>query len=310
MQFFKETHIDFVGNRYKFFGVSAFLVLLTVSAFLFKGPNYSIDFVGGIFIQISFQNEVPLQSVRSSLEKGGIISFELQNSANIVMLRAKHELKTQTQDEFVKNIQRILAAAFPNNHASVDRVEYVGPTVGAYLSKQAVYAFLFAFLGMIIYVAFRFKSGLWGIASVLGIIHDVLVSFGFVVLVGKEVDVTVIAALLTIAGYSINDTIVLFDRIRENLRISVKESFYDIINKSINAVLVRTAVTSITVFFVAISLFFLGGEVIHTFAYIMLIGTVLGVFSTIFLCTPLVYEWEISRNKRLNAALKQGIRPK
>jgi preprotein translocase subunit SecF len=185
---------------------------------------------------------------------------------------------------------------------TVEKVEYVGPSVGEYLSKQALYAFFFAFLGMIAYVAFRFKSSLWGVASVLGIIHDVAITFGFVILVNKEINITVIAALLTVAGYSINDTIVLFDRMRENLKFLAKEDFASVINKSINQVLLRTVVTSITVFIVACSLFFFGGEVIHTFAYIMIIGTALGTFSTICLCAPIVYEWEVRKRNRLKAA--------
>jgi preprotein translocase SecF subunit len=148
---------------------------------------------------------------------------------------------------------------------------------------------------------------LWGVAAVLGIVHDVIVCFGFVVLVNKEVNIIVVAALLTVAGYSINDTIVLFDRIKENLRLRAKENFATVINKSINEVLVRTVVTSLTVFIVASSLFFFGGEVIHTLAYIMVIGTVLGVFSSLFICAPFVYEWETRRNNRLKVAIKQGV---
>ncbi|OEG71732.1 hypothetical protein ATZ36_13075 [Candidatus Endomicrobiellum trichonymphae] len=159
---------------------------------------------------------------------------------------------------------------------------------------------------MIIYVAFRFKSGLWGIVAVIGIIHDIVISLGFVILVNKEINITVIVAIHTVAGYSINDTIILFDRIKENLKLLAKEDFVAVVNKSVNEVLVRTIVTSLTVFIVACSLFFFGGEVMHTFAYIMIIGTVLGVFSTIFVCTSLVCEWEIRRNKRLKIAVKQS----
>jgi preprotein translocase SecF subunit len=187
----------------------------------------------------------------------------------------------------------------------IEKVEYVGPSVGEYLARQAVRAFFFAFLGVIIYMTFRFKSSLWGIAAIIGIIHDVAISLGFVILMNKEIDITVIAALLTVVGYSINDTIVLFDRIKENLRLCIKEDFANVINKSINEVLVRTVVTSLTVFIVAGSLFFFGGEIIHTFAYVMVIGTVLGVFSTIFICTPLVYVWEVRRINRLKSAIKQ-----
>ncbi|MDR1244782.1 MAG: protein translocase subunit SecF [Endomicrobium sp.] len=305
MQIFKSTNIDFIGNRRKFFFISALMLLLTVFVFIYRGgPNYGIDFTGGVLMQASFQQEVELQDVRSALEKSNIGSFELQSSGNIIMIRAKKNVASQ--EEFENAVKAAMQETFPNNSMTIDRVEYVGPSVGTYLSKQALYAFFFAFVGMIVYVAFRFKSGLWGVASVLGIIHDVVISFGFVILANKEVNITVIAALLTVAGYSINDTIVLFDRIKENLRLLAKEDFGKVINRSINEVIQRTVVTSLTVFIVAASLFFFGGEVIHTFAYIMLIGTILGVFSTLFICTPIVYEWEQRKKNRLKVAVKKG----
>ncbi|MDR1434301.1 MAG: protein translocase subunit SecF [Endomicrobium sp.] len=305
VQIFKSTNIDFIGKRRKFFFVSALMLLLTVFVFIYRGgPNYGIDFTGGVLMQASFQQEVELQDVRSALERSNIGSFELQSSGNVIMIRAKKNVASQ--EEFENAVKGTMQETFPNNSMTIDRVEYVGPSVGTYLSKQALYAFFFAFVGMIVYVAFRFKSGLWGVASVLGIIHDVVISFGFVILANKEVNITVIAALLTVAGYSINDTIVLFDRIKENLRLLAKEDFGKVINKSINEVLTRTVVTSLTVFIVAASLFFFGGEVIHTFSYIMLIGTILGVFSTLFICMPIVYEWDQRKKNRLKVALKKG----
>jgi preprotein translocase subunit SecF len=305
VQIFKSMNIDFIENRRKFFFISALMLLLTISIFIYRGgPNYGIDFTGGVLVQTSFQQKVELQDVRFALERNNIGSFELQSSGNVVMIRVKKN--AISQEEFENAVKVAMQEAFPSNSMTIDRVEYVGPSVGTYLSKQAFYAFFFAFIGMIVYVALRFKSGLWGVASVLGIIHDVVISFGFVIFANKEVNITVIAALLTVAGYSINDTIVLFDRIKENLRILAKEDFEKVINRSINEVFARTVVTSLTVFIVASSLFFLGGEVIHTFSYIMLIGTILGVFSTLFICTPIVYEWEQRKKNRLKVAVKKG----
>jgi preprotein translocase subunit SecF len=305
VQFFKSIHIDFIGNRKKFFAISLFMAAVTIFAFVYRGgPNYGIDFTGGLLMQISFEKEVDLKDIRKAVEQSGINSFELQSSDNVVIIRAKKSIKSQ--EDFKDLIKNSMQTKIPDNPMKVDRLEYVGPSVGKYLSKQALYAFLFAFLGMSVYVAFRFKSSLWGIATIIGIIHDVLLTFGFVVLVNKEVNITVIAALLTVAGYSINDTIVLFDRIKENLRLLAKEDFAKVINRSINEVLTRTVVTSLTVFIVAVSLFFYGGEVIHTFAYIMLIGTVLGVYSSLFICVPTVYEWEQRRKNRMKIAVKKG----
>jgi preprotein translocase subunit SecF len=305
VQLFKSTNIDFIENRRKFFFISAFMLLISVVAFIYRsGPNYGIDFTGGILMQASFQQDVELQNVRDALERSNIGSFELQSSGKDIIIRAKKNVSAQ--EEFENTVKGTMQETFPNNSMTVDRIEYVGPSMGTYLSKQALYAFFFAFLGMIVYVAFRFKSGLWGVAAVLGIVHDVVISFGLVILTNKEVNITVIAALLTVAGYSINDTIVLFDRIKENLRLLAKEDFAKVINRSINEVLSRTVVTSLTVFIVADSLFFFGGEVMHTFAYIMIIGTVLGVFSTLFICTPIVYEWQQRRKNRLKVAIKKG----
>jgi preprotein translocase subunit SecF len=306
VKFINSINIDFIGKRRTSFIISLVILAICVGAYIYRGgPNYGIDFTGGMLMQISFEENVGLQDVRTALEAGGIDSFELQTSEKLIMIRAKHNV--ESQEEFENKAKTALSEKFPGNAMTVDKVEYVGPSVGEYLSKQALYAFFFAFIGIIIYVAFRFKSTLWGVAGVIGIIHDVLISFGMVILVNKEIDLTVIAALLTIAGYSINDTIVLFDRMRENMRLSVKEDLATMINKSINAVLLRTVVTTVTVFIVSGCLFFLGGEVIHTFAYIMVVGTVLGVYSTIFLCSPLVYEWEMGRRKRLKAARQQGL---
>ena len=300
MRFFKETNIDFIGSRYKFFAVTAINLLICVGDYIYRGgPNYGIDFTGGILMQVSFAEKVEMQALRDALEKTDIGSFELQSSENLFIIRAK---KNSEQDVFENAVINAASGAFAQNKMTIEKVEYVGPTVGEYLSKQAVKAFFLSFLGMIIYVAFRFKSSLWGISGVLGIIHDVVIAFGLTILVNKEIDITVIAGLLTVAGFSINGSIVLFDRIRENLKLLAKQDFAYIINKSINQVLLRSVVTTVTVFIVSCILFFLGGEVIHTFAYIMLIGTIAGVYSSIYLCAPLVYEWETRRRKRLKAA--------
>jgi preprotein translocase SecF subunit len=167
-------------------------------------------------------------------------------------------------------------------------------------------ALIFSFLGIIIYVAFRFHSGIWGTAGVIGIMHDVFCVFGIFSILNKEITLTIIAALLTIAGYSINDTIVVFDRIRENLRLTPKDDFDTVINRSVNQTLSRTIITSLTVFLVGLALFFLGGEVIHDFAFAMLIGVVVGTYSSIYVCSPLVFEWEEYKKRRF-ARLKGPV---
>lgn len=304
MKFFKTPNIDFIRMRY--ISISLSLLLMIASAvFLFvKGPNYGIDFTGGILVQISVDKEIGLDDVRASLESAGVASFELQSIGDKgIIVRVKKTEKTQ--EEMSQSILSALQSKFTGHNITVDRTEYVGPAVGKHLAKQAVYAFIFVFLGIIVYVAFRFKSGLWGTIGVLALMHDVFGTFGIVIMTGKEVDLTLIAAFLTIAGFSINDTIVLYDRIRENMRLLAKESFGSIINISINEVLSRTIITSLTVFVVSMVLFLFGGEVIHDFAFAMVIGTTLGVYSSVFICAPLTYEWEKKKRDRFKKTLNK-----
>ncbi|MDD3729703.1 MAG: protein translocase subunit SecF [Endomicrobiaceae bacterium] len=304
MKFFKTPNIDFIGKRYLSFALSIILLVSSFIAIAVKGPDYGIDFTGGTLVQVSFDKEIQLEEVRSALSGSEDLSFELQSiGKESIIIRVKKTDKTQ--DEISQNVLSLLQAKFTGSNIIVDRTEYVGPSVGKHLAKQTMYAFMFTFLGIIIYVAFRFKSGLWGVVGVLALLHDVFGTFGLIVMMGKEVNLTMIAAFLTIAGFSINDTIVLYDRIRENLRLLAKESFGAIINKSINEVLSRSIITSLTVFVVSMILFFMGGEVIHDFALTMVIGTTLGVYSTIFLCAPLTFEWEKRKRDRFKKAFKK-----
>jgi preprotein translocase subunit SecF len=304
VKFFKTPNIDFIGKRYLSFALSIILLVSSFIAIAVKGPDYGIDFTGGTLVQVSFDKEIQLEEVRSALSGSEDLSFELQSiGKESIIIRVKKTDKTQ--DEISQNVLSLLQAKFTGSNIIVDRTEYVGPSVGKHLAKQTMYAFMFTFLGIIIYVAFRFKSGLWGVVGVLALLHDVFGTFGLIVMMGKEVNLTMIAAFLTIAGFSINDTIVLYDRIRENLRLLAKESFGAIINKSINEVLSRSIITSLTVFVVSMILFFMGGEVIHDFALTMVIGTTLGVYSTIFLCAPLTFEWEKRKRDRFKKAFKK-----
>jgi len=304
VKFFKTPNIDFIGKRYLSFTLSIILLVASFIAIAVKGPDYGIDFTGGTLVQVSFDKEVQLDEVRSALSGSADLSFELQSiGKESIIIRVKKTDKTQ--DEISQNVLSLLQAKFTGSNIIIDRTEYVGPSVGKHLAKQTMYAFMFTFLGIIIYVAFRFKSGLWGVVGVLALLHDVFGTFGLIVMMGKEVNLTLIAAFLTIAGFSINDTIVLYDRIRENMRLLAKENFGSIINRSINEVLSRSIITSLTVFVVSMILFFMGGEVIHDFALTMVIGTTLGVYSTIFICTPLTFEWEKRKRDRFKKAFNK-----
>ncbi|OQA92228.1 MAG: preprotein translocase subunit SecF [Elusimicrobia bacterium ADurb.Bin231] len=286
--FFKETHFDFVGKRNVFFGVSGLLILITVLSLFFKGINYGIDFTGGTLIQLKFKQPVSLAEARQLLSSGGFKS-DLQDfpKDNTIIVKVK-----TTEDGISEKIQEIFRKGLPDNGFELERAEYVGPTIGRHLKNQAFFAMFWSFVGIIVYVGFRFKSGIRGVAGVLAIIHDVFITVGLFSVLGREVSITVLAALLTLAGYSINDTIVIFDRMRENRRIHRKENFYDMINRSVNETLSRTVNTSLTTFFVLLALFFLGGEVINDFSLALLFGVIVGSYSTIFVAAPIVYEWE------------------
>ena len=283
MQFFKTPKIDFIGKRYLAFTISIILIIVGICAIAIKGPNYGIDFSGGILMQFSFDKEIQMDTIRQGLAAQEGLNFELQSTGkNGVIIRVKKTDKSQ--DEKAKNKLSEFQSKYSDSQITTDRVEYVGPAVGKHLTKQAMYAFTFVFIGIIIYVAFRFKSALWGIVGVLALIHDAFITFGLMVLTDKQIDLTLVAALLTIVGYSINNTIVLFDRIRENLRLIAKESFANVINFSINGVLGRSVITSLTVAFVSLTILFFGGEVISDFGLALFVGNIIGFFSSVFVC--------------------------
>jgi preprotein translocase SecF subunit len=198
----------------------------------------------------------------------------------------------------------VIQQKFPNAAPVVERAEYVGPAVGRALKEQAFWAIIWALVLIIIYVAFRFRSMLWGTCSIVALVHDVLSVVGIFSILDKEISITVVAGILTLAGYSMNDTIVIYDRMRENLRLSRKEPLDQLINRSINETLSRTIMTSLTVAIVVAVLFFFGGSVIHDFAFAMLYGVFVGSYSTIFVASPIIYEYYIVQEKKRLAAKK------
>lgn len=295
LQFFQKTNFDFIGRRKTFFGLSGLLILISiVSIFFHKGLNFGIDFTGGTLIQMKFERHISLTDARAILSRNGI-KGELQDfpQQNSIIIRVKG-----TEAEFSEKIQELFKKEIPQNPYILERSEYVGPTIGRHLINKAYLALFWAFVGIIVYVAIRFKSGIWGVAGVIALMHDVFITVGLFSLLGKEITITIIAALLALGGYSINDTIVIFDRVRENIRLYRKDTLYQLINRSINDTLSRTIITSLTTWLVLLALFFFGGIVIHDFSLALLFGVVIGTYSTIFVATAIVYEWE-KRKKQL-----------
>ena len=289
-----KTNINFIKLRHVFFVISGAVVLTgTVSLFV-KGINLGLDFTGGTLMQVKFDKPVEIGTLRSALDaakvEAGIQSFSNENS---------YAIKVKgTQENVNEKANQITAAlkTIPGVSFTEEKRDYVGPVVGRDLAKKALFAIVLSMFGIIIYVAFRFSNPIWGAAGVIGLLHDVFVALTAMSLTNREIDLVIVAAFLTIAGYSINDTIVIFDRMRENMRIFPKMRLGELINLSVNECLSRTIITTFTVFITVLVLYLIGGTSINNFAFCMLIGTVTGVYSTIALCTPMVYQWE-HRNK-------------
>lgn len=306
MEFFKTPKFDYIKHYKLFFGLSALLALISLGALVTRGTSLlSIDFTGGTLIQGYFEKTpVPLADVRAALTKAGLSGAELQSvpEHNAVILRFKTQQSEEERRTIEGRVKDAFGKAYPDNPFIEERAEFVGPVVGAHLKVKAGLAILFSLLGIVVYVAFRFRNWIWGFSGVFALAHDVFLALGFMAVMNREISITVIAALLTLAGYSINDTIVIFDRIRENIRLrgrTGKESLDAVINRSLNETLSRTIITSLTVFIVLVSLLLFGGEVIRDFALALTFGVVVGSYSTLFIATPMVYLWQSKSGRSL-----------
>lgn len=281
--------IDWIALRKYFFTISAVLVVLSLYSIATRGFNYAIDFTGGTVVQVTYAEPRALEQVRADLIKAGFPEADAQSfggGQSFALYLKGSETEVAIVETF---IQKFTAVVGPT--LRVDRKEFVGPTVGRHLKKQAATAIILALMAIIGYVAFRFDNPLWGAAGVVSIAHDVTITAGVFSFFRIEVDLVIVAAFLTIAGYSINDTIVIFDRIRDQLRTRRGTDLRVLINESINAMRSRTILTNAMVFVVVLSLFFFGGPVIHNFALAMLIGSVVGTYSTIGLAMQMIYAW-------------------
>ncbi len=286
-----ETHFNFVRLMKPAVIFSIVVIVIGIaSLILHGGPNYGIDFAGGSLIQVKFQKETAADKIRNAIKPMGFEGSIIQNyGPNEVIIRTAESgadpkgLTSRVEDAFT--------AAFGKGAYEIRRIEVVGPKVGKDLTRKALLAIVFSWIGILIYVGVRFEFR-YALGGIIALVHDVLVTITFLSVFDKEFDLNIVAALLTIIGYSINDTIVIFDRIRENTRKNVKMSLFDVINLSVNQTLSRTILTSLTVFMVLLVLFFFGGAVIHDFTFALLVGTVAGVYSTVFIASPIVLMFE------------------
>jgi preprotein translocase subunit SecF len=290
IEIIRKTKIDFMGKRFIALGFSALLMILgavTIIQVARGTANLGIDFAGGTAVQIKFSENVPLQSVRKALATGGISDFDLQDFPVENKILIKIKKKEKELGGFSSTILSILAQEFSENKFVVDSTTEIGPKVGSRLRKDALLAIVAAIVGILIYIGFRFQFR-FSIGATVATFHDVLTVLGIFYLLNKEINLILVSALLMIAGYSLTDSVVVFDRIRENIRLKHRESAYTIINLSLNEVLSRTIITSLTTFFAAFSLFILGGEIIHNFAFAIMLGIIVGTYSSIFVASPIV----------------------
>jgi len=281
-------------------GISiAAMVISIVSVVWHGGLNYGIDFAGGTLVQLKFQKATSTEQIRSAFKPIGLQNVVIQPfGENEVVVRIGEV--AAGGKELSAMIDESLKVALGQGAFEVRRVEVVGPKVGKDLAQKAILAIVFSWIGMLVYIAWRFEFR-YAVGGILALVHDTLITIGAMSLLNKEFDLTIVAALLTIIGYSINDTIVVFDRIRETTRKNIKQPLAQVINNSINQTLSRTILMSFTVFLVLLALFFLGGAVIHDFSFALLVGVVVGTYSSIFVASAIVLAWEHlkpSRTKR------------
>ena len=290
LQFFKNSKIDFINKRWIAYVASTIILLGGMAIFLARGEKaYGIDFTGGQMQEYRFASPIEIEDVRRSLVDIGI------EDATIQSMEAKNQVLIKTSEDAVSEITKEFKKSFSGNPAELMRVEKVGPSIGKHLRKSARLALLWSLIGILIYVGFRFKNVGFAVAGVIALFHDVFVAIGFLAATGRELNITIVAALLTIAGYSINDTIVIYSRIRENLKLYRKASMKEIINMSVNQTLSRTLLTTLTTLLAVVSIFLFGGEVLRDFSFTLLVGIISGIYSTIYIAAPLIIFWHEKR---------------
>lgn len=296
MVLFPRPNIDWVGKRFIFFAISGCITLAGLIMLPTRGLNLALDFTGGTLLQAQFSKTADIGTVRKALEADGI-EAQIQTYVERNSFAIKVKGSQDSYKETGERIKAALAKNMPDNAYQTERMEFVGPAVGRDLSKKAVMAIVLSLFGIIIYVAFRFNNLLWGAMGVVALGHDVFVALTYLSFSHREVDLVIVAALLSIAGYSINDTVVIFDRMREHIHLNPRMKLKELINTSINDCFGRTLITNLTVVGVLVILYFMAGPIINDFAAVMLAGAICGTYSTIAIATPLVYQWQMGGKK-------------
>lgn len=294
MQLIKpDVNFDFVGKRKLALIVSIALILIGLASLVIKGgPDYGIDFAGGTLVQVKFTQPTDAAAIKKAmtgLDVGNPVVQRFGDNQNEFLIRVE-QTSSELQGLSI-DIQNTLEKTYSKGNVEIRRVEMVGPQVGKDLRVKGLKAIFYAMIGLLVYISWRFEFR-FAVGAIVALVHDVMITLGAFSVFGKEIDLPIIAAFLAIIGYSLNDTIIVYDRIRENLGKHNKESFPYIVNRSINETLSRTLLTSGTTLLVVLALFILGGGVIHNFAFAMLVGVVVGTYSSIFVASPILIFWQ------------------
>ncbi len=299
LQILHKTNMDFMGWKNVSFSISALLIalgLVGVVQVARQKANLGIDFVGGTTVQLSFKENLPIDQARAALEKNGLQGASIQKvgEGNAILIKVRESEGTSD------NIQTIFKQEFPNNPSDPEstKITEIGPVIGQALQKDALIAIVVSLLAIIVYIALRFEFK-FGVAAAIATFHDVMAVLGIFYLLHWEINLLIVTALLTLAGYSLTDTVVVFDRIRENLRRAKREPLPKLVNTSINEVLSRTIITSLTVVLVLVPLALFGGDVLHDFSIALLMGVIVGTYSSIFVASPILVVWHAKAGGRL-----------
>ena len=300
MEFFRSTNIDWLGKKWLFLGFSLIFSIAGILSLAFwHHLPLGVDFTGGTQVTVHFDQTPNEDHIRQAIDRAGIHDARIQRisgaagqvSNNVIVGLPITSAQDTAHDQGRSEVENALQANYHDSSFSVQKVDIVGPTAGKQLQHQALLATIYSLIGMLVYLWFRFEL-IYGVAAVVAVFHDTLITVGAFSLTNQELNLTVIAAILTLIGYSMNDTIVVFDRIRENLALNRRESLSDVVNRSINQTLSRTVLTSGLTFLTVLCLFVFGGEVLHGFSFALVVGILIGTYSSIAVAAPMLVAYQ------------------
>ncbi len=309
MQFLVNSNFNLIGKRKTARIFSIALILIGVGSLIIQGgPKLGIDFTGGTSLRLQFEKGVSIGEVRSAIASLGIGNAEIKNFGNSADILIRVQEQETSGAGITDAIKAELSKVFPDNPYVERSKDSVGPKIGAELRTKTVTSILIALVGMLIYITWRFEFK-FAVGAIVALFHDVIITLGVFSVLQLEITLPIIAAFLTIVGYSINDTIVVFDRIRENLKLLRRDTYETIVNTSVNQSLTRTIITSLTTMIVVVILYFFGGSVIHNFAFALIVGILIGTYSSIFVASPIVVDWELRSQEKKSRALGKLGKP-